>query len=1310
MKIKSIICSFLIALLLTSSVFCALPIGSVSLARAEELPSSYCMRDEYIIFTQNQDRHGYCWNFAGTMAASTTLMKATGEYYDFSELWTGVALNNTETYYYKMGAGGSMSYQYEAMQKAGLMLECDLPYQYANISSTENSTDYYNFFERYSNDDLASCLVLDSTTKFKKSDVEGIKNHLLNHGSLYLSFSFRTGYVYTEFNGANTSYLPPNQKNPTSAHAVSLIGWDDDYTQTVTTDAGETKTFKGAWLLLNSYTETSGIDGLSFIFYEDENISGISGYKYQKDTTKDLYFYDKIESGYAYPNALKNKYHGDFKAEKSTTKQKNIFYNDVDLAYSYEISNGATIKDIEIYLNGQDVSDKFSIEVDKTNKRFYITKTNADYGQYKVIVTYGNDQKTDAYLNNFFVTHGLIGEDLELDYDPETTAFTRGHDLEYYSYTLPNKDYIIYTNTTSGELNFIQRVQSVYSEVDMNLPKITYDVTEGDSQTKTYTITAPTGYQLDYNFTFEYNADTTLQTVNVFYDLAGGVNNAQNHAVELASDTQDLKLYAPTRQGYTFKGWYLDYGNGSQKIKEIDGVYYVGWEDICHLGDAPNLNALSYYNKYYANSSTLFVYAKWEEIDYHKVSITIEGDGSTQIDKDLLIGQGERVRYLFKQVGGWAVAQITVNGVALEHDEFVEAVKYGLVVENVQEDVEIKAIFKEGVYLDLDLGENIKDAYIIGTYQNQTKEFRNGDFIPKEYFSKTNYLRPIISDVTKNDNVLIKKDNVDIKIDDIKRDDVNFNKDDIDIDIDDDDDNPFKTDDDIIVENSAIDGSLFGNGGGLGTLFPVIRGSEFVLIVEVYADTQTHTYVLDDVSSYTAVSKGVFTKSVYIGENDGLAQISIAPASLKPIEDVTVTYEIGAQGIFGNYVLDHYISADKNATTGTKNSGTFKAGQVVYLFVKKEADTVKYYHRLPDIFEEIGGGWYRAPIYVNADDAHLGTLTVTRELQKYTVTWKNWDGSVLYTETYSYGSTPKYYNKNAQVKDAPTRPSDNEHSYYFIGWDSTLSAVVGDVTYIAQYEPILRRYEITVELGSNGTVTPGVDNYMDILDKVTYTFIPDVGYKVKDVKVNGVSVGAVTSYTLENVQSNQLITVEFEKLKYVVNVICGDNGSVDKGGSNTVEYQDDLTINVTPCENYAIDYIRIDGVAVETTNALTLYMIEKDTLVEIGFKRVVCQITTTAQGKGEVTPSSSVNVGQNARIDFKAQLGYKVKDVVIDGVSVGAVTSYTLVNVDSDHTISVVYALDVSFVIAICFIGLLAVSVLAFMIVIFIKKRAIGRL
>ena len=68
------------------------------------LPSEYCMRDDYIIYTQNQDVHGFCWNFASSMALTTTIMKATNEYYDFSEAYIGVMADDEGGSYF--GHGG----------------------------------------------------------------------------------------------------------------------------------------------------------------------------------------------------------------------------------------------------------------------------------------------------------------------------------------------------------------------------------------------------------------------------------------------------------------------------------------------------------------------------------------------------------------------------------------------------------------------------------------------------------------------------------------------------------------------------------------------------------------------------------------------------------------------------------------------------------------------------------------------------------------------------------------------------------------------------------------------------------------------------------------------------------------------------------------------------------------------------------------------------------------------------------------------------------------------------------------------------
>lgn len=68
----------------------------------------------------------------------------------------------------------------------------------------------------------------------------------------------------------------------------------------------------------------------------------------------------------------------------------------------------------------------------------------------------------------------------------------------------------------------------------------------------------------------------------------------------------------------------------------------------------------------------------------------------------------------------------------------------------------------------------------------------------------------------------------------------------------------------------------------------------------------------------------------------------------------------------------------------------------------------------------------------------------------------------------------------------------------------------------------------------------------------------------------------------------------------------------------------------------------------------------------------VYKISASAGSNGTISPSGSVNVMQTGSKTFsiKANSGYAVADVLVDGVSVGAVTSYTFSNLSSNHSIS----------------------------------------
>lgn len=73
-----------------------------------------------------------------------------------------------------------------------------------------------------------------------------------------------------------------------------------------------------------------------------------------------------------------------------------------------------------------------------------------------------------------------------------------------------------------------------------------------------------------------------------------------------------------------------------------------------------------------------------------------------------------------------------------------------------------------------------------------------------------------------------------------------------------------------------------------------------------------------------------------------------------------------------------------------------------------------------------------------------------------------------------------------------------------------------------------------------------------------------------------------------------------------------------------------------------------------------------------------CTIRADAGARGIISPSGNISVETGGKITFRMMpyAGWHISDVIVDGISVGAVSSYTFEAVDSDHTISVVYEAD----------------------------------
>jgi len=224
-------------------------------------------------------------------------------------------------------------------------------------------------------------------------------------------------------------------------------------------------------------------------------------------------------------------------------------------------------------------------------------------------------------------------------------------------------------------------------------------------------------------------------------------------------------------------------------------------------------------------------------------------------------------------------------------------------------------------------------------------------------------------------------------------------------------------------------------------------------------------------------------------------------------------------------------------------------------------------------------------------------------------------------------------------------------------------------------------YTVTASAGSNGSISPaGVTTLTcEGTGSQAYTITPDACYSVADVLVNGSSVGAVTSYTFNNVASNQTISASFVLNTYNITASAGTGGSISPAGAVSVNCGSNQSFTITPDACYSIADVLVDGVSVGAVGSYTFTNVTAAHTISASFVLNTYTITVTAGANGSITPGTgSVNCGSNASYTITPDPGYNVDDVVVDGVSQGAILSYTFTNVQTTHTISA------SFVLAAC--------------------------
>ncbi len=192
-------------------------------------------------------------------------------------------------------------------------------------------------------------------------------------------------------------------------------------------------------------------------------------------------------------------------------------------------------------------------------------------------------------------------------------------------------------------------------------------------------------------------------------------------------------------------------------------------------------------------------------------------------------------------------------------------------------------------------------------------------------------------------------------------------------------------------------------------------------------------------------------------------------------------------------------------------------------------------------------GWSDGTSIVTFPYTVAGNVTLTAQWDgiKYTVTLNPNNGEAETITEIPYGVP-------MQEPTAPVKPG-----YNFIGWSAdgvtTVSfpyTVTANTTLTALWEEIKQnnndywmamlmymmmnqKFDITATVTEGGTISDAGVAQIQRGKDATYTITPDEGYAIADVSVDGVSVGAVSVYTFDNVKKAHTIEAVFVKTAWV---------------------------------------------------------------------------------------------------------------------------------------------------------------------------------
>ena len=225
-----------------------------------DLPSKFDSRDfGWVSSVKNQGSMGACWAFGALSSLESSILKATGIEYDFSE-------NNMQNIMLKYSKYGFSDAHEGARSDVAIKYLISwlgtFPAQYDSYDEYGKLSPLFSTNESFHVQDVIMIPVFE-----EMEYMDDVKKAIIECGAVSSSFSAFTDNF--EYYNPSTAAFYRDEFGMDHSHAISIVGWDDNYSK----DNFEiTPQGDGAWIVKNSWGSEWGDNGFFYISFYDATL------------------------------------------------------------------------------------------------------------------------------------------------------------------------------------------------------------------------------------------------------------------------------------------------------------------------------------------------------------------------------------------------------------------------------------------------------------------------------------------------------------------------------------------------------------------------------------------------------------------------------------------------------------------------------------------------------------------------------------------------------------------------------------------------------------------------------------------------------------------------------------------------------------------------------------------------------------------------------------------------------------------------------------------------------------------------------